>query len=178
MTASEEKEVKGVKRTTSLSFYKAKANGKGSAVRFELYPAREGNDGYISVCAANQRSAANALVPSFDWDRGIGFKLFLTDVAEVLRVLRGECDDLCEGKGIYFSSAYSGHRSVTVRLGRFPEGSLHGLSLEVVQKEFGGLGEIAETRVFFVFSDAEALGLCLVLETSLGVLAFGVPSVA
>lgn len=147
--------------------------GKGSAVRFELYPARGAVAGHIMVEIAPQKSAASAAgeVPvfaTFDWSRALRVKLCASDLAQVVMVFRGMQESIADGKGLF-------HRTQTAntvfKFAHMIE-PRPGYLLEVSSKPHDG--ELA--TVHFIFRPEEAVWLSLAIEASMGVIVFGVPT--
>ena len=85
-------------------------SGKGSAIRFELHPARGRVPGHIFVEVARQKSVASVQgeVPSFatfDWENKICCKMGLGDLAQMVMVFRGMQESIQDGKGLFHRSA-------------------------------------------------------------------------
>ena len=158
----------------SLRLYHASANLQaGSAVEFELHPARRRTDGYVFLTLVPQKEALQARpgsarkVASFDWTgRKVCVKLGFTDVCNLLAVLRGEAAEAGDGRGllhdskdattvIYFSQ-------IKERPGTF--------SLCLSRKAKSG-GDPCRLR--FGFSATEALGLRILFEQALFPMTFG-----
>lgn len=152
----------------SLFFYHANANGNGCAMGVELRPAQEEKGGCIVMTFANQNheTQQDAMFPRFDWDTAVRVKLDLVDVARVLQVFRGECESICDGKGIFIRSLGHAMR-FNVRHVIEP---VSGYAFEVHRVDTS-TGE--QTSHLIVLSSAEALALSLALENSMGMLAFG-----
>ena len=158
----------------NLCLYHANAKGTGSAVKMNLHPAHDNTDGCIMLMIANQLTVGNRLAPqptfaTFDWENAICVKLDFGDLTQILQVMRGECESVSDGKGLYHRS----HKAATsVRFCHRLE-PVPGYLLEICRKPVGGEGE--ECRACFVFSQAEALGVCEAVTGVLGVVAFGIP---
>lgn len=152
----------------SLFFYHANANGNGCAMGVELFPARMGSSGHVVMrfVAQMDETRQDAMFPRFDWDTAVRVKLDLVDVARVLQVFRGECESICDGKGIFIRSL--GHAvRFNVRHVIAPDSGY----AFVVHRVDTSTGE--QTSHLIVLSSAEALALSLALENSMGMLAFG-----
>ena len=156
----------------SLVFYKANAKGTGCAMKMELHPAHGQTDGSIMVTLANQmtigdRRGPNPTFPHFDWENAICVKLDFIDLSKMLQVFRGECESIEEGRGLV-------HRSPSglayIRLEHLVE-PIPGYKLEV--EFFAGAGSVEKRTVMLM--PYEALGLVAAIESSLGVICFGVP---
>lgn len=156
----------------SLAFYHANAKGTGCAAKFELHPAHNAVEGCISVLMANQvmgdPDANSPVHPRFDWDNAMAFNLAFADICEFLRVFRGECESIQDGKGLYIRNPECAMR---VSLRHMIEPLLC-YSLEACRLDPDG----NEHSACIVLSSAEALGLSLALEDSMGLIAFGVPN--
>ena len=157
-----------------LAFYKANAKGSGCAMKMELHPAHGQTDGSIMVTLANQmtigdRRGPNPTFPHFDWENAICVKLDFSDLSKMLQVFRGECESIEEGRGLV-------HRSpkglAYIRLAHLIE-PIPGYRLEV--EFFAGSGNSERRTVMLM--PCEALGLAAAIESSLGVICFGIPMV-
>ena len=88
----------------------ASASGKGSAIRFELHPARGRVAGHIFIEVARQKTVASVQgeVPTFatfDWENKICCKMGLGDLAQMMMVFRGMQESIQDGKGLFHRSA-------------------------------------------------------------------------
>lgn len=148
----------------ALRIYHANAKGTGSALTVGLDAATVSRDGRLVVGLAPQ---SDGNVPTFDWLREVVVALRFADVCEFLRVFRGETESIADGRGLYIIDG--GHR---IRVGlRHMIEPVVGYMLEVYAVFSGG--EERQVRIFL--SSGEALGLCLALEHSMSLLAFGIP---
>lgn len=142
----------------------ANAKRTGCAVRITLHPANGGTGGYISLSFANQSQEIG--FPGFEWDSAITVKLYFFEVCKVLEVLRGYCESIEDGKGIYIREV-----GMCTRFSfRHMVEPVSGYSLEVYRHD---VGTGANASAHIVISDAEALGLCCAFEQVMGALAFG-----
>ena len=151
----------------------ANARGTGSAIRFELHPARGRVAGYIFVDVARQKSVASMQgeVPTFatfDWENKICCKMGLGDLAQMLMVFRGMQESIQDGKGLFHRSAKA---NTVIKFNHQIEPN-PGYLFSVSCKPFDG--ELRDA--FFVFRPEEAVWFSAALETSMSVLAFGVPT--
>lgn len=158
----------------NLSFYHANAKGTGSAVKMNLHPAYGTTDGCVMMTIANQmtvgdRRGPNPTYPRFDWERALCVKLDFNDLTHVLQVMRGECESINDGKGLYHTSAKG---ATSIRLAHFTE-TAQGYMLDVCRKS--GKGGEDENRARILFSPAEALGLCAALSGAMCFICFGIP---
>jgi len=167
---------KPVQRTyrPKLRFYHANARGTGCAVSMELHPAHDDTDGSIMVCMSNQATIGdlrgpNPKYPRFDWEGSIIVKLDFSDLCRILQVLRGECESLDDGRGLYHTTATASTKIVF----RHIVEPFAGYSLEFYRTAKGG----GETRTHYVFSPWEALGLAEAIAGSMSVISFGIPVV-
>lgn len=158
-----------------LAFFKPNGKGTGCAMRLELHPAHGQTDGSIMVSLANQltvgdRRGPNPTYPRFDWENAIYVKLDFTDLSKMLQVFRGECESIEEGRGLVHRSP----RGLTyIRLSHLIEPNpCYGLEVKRCASEGNH-----EVRAFVPITPAEALGLTAAIESSLGVICFGLPMV-
>ena len=156
----------------SLVFYEGNAKGSGCAMKMELHPAHDQTSGCIMMSLASQKTVGdyrgpNPIYPTFDWENPITVKLDFIDLSKMLQVFRGECESIDEGRGLV-------HRSpkglAYVRLAHLIE-PIPGYRLEV--EFFAGAGIVEKRTV--MLAPCEALGLVAAIESSLGVICFGVP---
>lgn len=162
-----------------MSYYHANAKGNGSAINIELHPAHwsvEGNvEGSLFVSMANQktvgvRNGAETVFPSFDWKNRLILRLTMSDIAQIMMVFRGMQESVCDGKGIFHrSSRYNTIIKFEHRIEPHP-----GYTLDVYRKSLDGA---EQQHSFIAFSPAEAVGLSLAIEQSMGFIAFGIPEV-
>ena len=161
----------------SLRLYHASANVQnGSAVEFELHPARRRTDGYVFLTLVPQKEApqmrqgSERKVASFDWTgRKICVKLGFSDVCGILSVLRGEAAEVGDGRGLLHDSK-DATTVIYFSQGKDRPGTF---SLCLSRKLKSG-GDPARLR--FGLAPAEALGLRLLLEQSLFPMVFGFAS--
>jgi hypothetical protein len=159
-----------------LSFYHANGKGTGSVAQFEVVPAGGDRDGSVFLTLAAQKSVAtgsagqgNRQHATFDWQSRVTVKLNFGDLCQMLLVLKGQAASIAEGKGLYHDTRAA---TTIINLSRQTEPSPC-LTLEVSRK--GKSESDAATRVRIALNAAEALGLGIVLEQALGLLAFGIP---
>jgi len=158
----------------NLCFYHANQKGTGSAVKMNLHPAHDNTDGSVMLTIANQMTVGDmrAVPPTFsrfDWENSICVKLDFSDLTQMLQVLRGECESINEGKGLYHRSVRG---STIIGLSHLIE-PVSGYMLDVSRRAMGGGDE--GTRARILFSNAEALGLCEAIAGSLYLICFGIP---
>jgi len=159
----------------SLNFYHANPKGTGSALSMELHPAHDQVEGSLMVKIANQssvgnRQGPNPTYPRFDWEGAVTVKLGFSDICKLLQVLRGECESIEDGRGLYHRS---GKATTRICFRHLVEG-FTGYSLECYRTSLNGEDE---RRVHFLFGVAEALGVCEAIAGSLSVICFGIPMV-
>ena len=157
-----------------LRFYHPNAKGTGSAAQFELHPAHDDVDGSIMMSISNQlsvgdRSGSVPVFPRFDWKNSLSVKLDFNDLCAMLQVLRGECESIGDGKGLYHRSP-SGNTRIVLRHLLEP---ITGYSFEFYRTTPGG----AEMNSRIFFSPGEALGLSEAIAGSMAVISFGIPVV-
>ena len=148
-------------------------SGKGSAIRFELHPARGHVAGHMFVEVARQKSVASVQgeVPTFatfDWENKICCKMGLGDLAQMMMVFRGMQESIQDGKGLFHRTAEA---NMIVKFTHMIE-PCPCYSLEISRKPLDGELDTAH----FAFRMEEAIWLSTAIEASMGVLVFGVPS--
>ena len=148
-------------------------SGKGSAIRFELHPARGRVAGHIFVEVARQKSVASVQgeVPSFatfDWENKICCKMGLGDLAQMMMVFRGMQESIQDGKGLFHRSAKA---NTVIKFSHQIE-PRPGYIFSASSKPFDG--ELRDA--YFVFRPEEAVWFSTALESAMGVLVFGVPT--
>jgi len=158
----------------NLIFYHANPKGTGSAVKMNLHPAHDDVDGCVMLTMANQmtvgdRRGPNPTYSRFDWEGAMCVKLDFNDLTQILQVLRGECESINEGKGLYHVSSRG---SASIRLCHLVD-PVSGYMLDICRKPVGG-GDV-ESRARMLLSPAEALGLCETIAGSLYLVSFGIP---
>lgn len=158
----------------ALAFYKANAKGTGCAMKMELHPAHGDTAGGIMMSLASQKTVGdyrgpNPIYPTFDWENPITVKLDFTDLAKMLQVFRGERESIEEGRGLI-------HRSPSgltyIKLAHLVD-PIPGYKFEV--KFSAGEGRVEQRTI--MLAPYEALGLTAAIESSLGVICFGVPMI-
>lgn len=162
-----------------LSYYHANSKGNGSAINIELHPAHwgaEGNvEGSLFVSMANQktvgvRNGSETVFPSFDWKNRLVLRFTMSDIAQIMMVFRGMQESVGDGRGIFHrSSRYNTVIKFEHRIEPHPS-----YVLEVYRKSQDGAEQM---HSFIAFSPAEAVGLSLAIEQSMGLIAFGIPEV-
>ena len=158
----------------ALTMYHPNGNGTGSAIRLELHPAHDNTDGSIMATIAMQLATGDhpgtvPVYPRFDWKGAISVKLDFTDISKMLQVFLGECESLEDGRGLFHKST----RGTTKIMLRHLVEPIHGYMLEVYRNTRGS--EDSNARIFL--SPYEALGLATAIESSMGVICFGIPMV-
>ena len=160
--------------TPTLTMYHPNGKGTGSAIRLELHPAHDDTAGSIMATIAMQlatgdRPGTVPVYPRFDWKGAITVKLDFTDICKMLQVFRGECESLEDGRGLFHQST----RGTTKIMLRHLVEPIHGYMLEVYRNTHGS--EDSNARIFL--SPYEALGLATAIESSMGVICFGISMV-
>ena len=151
----------------------ASASGKGSAIRFELHPARGRVAGHIFIEVARQKTVASMQgeVPTFatfDWENKICCKMGLGDLAQMMMVFRGMQESIQDGKGLFHRSAKA---NTVIKFSHQIE-PRPGYMFSASCKPFDG--ELRDA--FFVFRPEEAVWFSTALEAAMSVLVFGVPT--
>ncbi len=160
-----------------LALYHANGKGTGGALQLELHPAHDNTDGCIMMQLANQMTVGdlrgpNPTYPRFDWEGAVCVKLDFNDLTKILQVLRGECESLEDGKGLYHRSPRASTRIVL----RHMVEPRPGYMLEVYRNGLAqNPAEEKSARVFL--PPNEALGVMAAIEGSMSVVCFGIPMV-
>lgn len=157
-----------------FALYHPNGKGTGCALELALHPAHDDTDGSIMARFAPQltvgdRTGETPVFPRFDWEHAMTVKLGFDDLCKILQVLRGECESIDDGRGLYHRSAKATTRIVFRHL----IDPVPGYSFELYRSPVSG----EESRVHFMFKPAEALGLCESISGVLSVICFGVPMV-
>ena len=157
-----------------LTMYHPNGKGTGSAIKLELHPAHDDTAGSIMATIATQLTTGNCIgsvpiYPQFDWKGAITVKLDFTDISKMLQVFRGECESLEDGRGLFHLST----RGTTKIMLRHVVEPIHGYMLEVYRTMRDS--DDSNARIFL--SPYEALGLATAIESSMGVICFGIPMV-
>lgn len=156
-----------------LAYYHPNARGTGCAMKLERIPATREEEGCFMATLANQLTigdmrSPNPTYPRFDWEGSIVVKLGFSDLCQILQVLRGECESIGDGRGLFHQTP----RAVTRIVLRHMLEPVSGYSLETYRTPSGG-GE--EGKAHILISQAEAVGLESVISGSLALVCFGVP---
>ena len=155
-----------------LTLYKANAKCTGCAMKMELHPAHDQTSGCIMMSLASQKTVGdyrgpNPIYPTFDWENAICVKLDFIDLSKMLQVFRGECESIEEGRGLVHRSP----KGLTyIKLAHQVE-LIPGYRLEVNLCD----GVVIVEQRSVMLAPYEALGLVAAIESSLGVICFGVP---
>ena len=158
----------------ALTMYHPNGNGTGSAIRLELHPAHDDTAGSIMATIATQLTTGDRLgsmlvYSRFDWEGAITVKLDFTDISKMLQVFRGECESLEDGRGLFHKSTL-GTTKITLRHIVEP---INGYLFEVFRSRRDG----TDAHAMIFLSPYEALGLATAIESSMGVICFGIPMV-
>ena len=156
-----------------LAFYHPTAKGTGAAVQFELHPAHDNTDGCLMMKIANQcgigsRQGPNPTYARFDWANGITVKLDFSDLCQFLRVFRGECESVGEGRGLYHMAGAMSTRIVL----RHMVDPIPAYSLELYRSQ---KGSDESSYAHLLINPDEAVGLCESIAGSMYLISFGIP---
>lgn len=152
-----------------MRMYHPNARGTGSAMKLELAPAEGGIDGSISVTLAPQVSVGSSVTnPGFDWTKSVSVNLNIFELARFIQVLRGMEESIEDGKGLFQRTTTA---NMVVKFEHHIE-PVPGYLLDVFAKPYDG----DVKRVWFNLRKEEALALLILIEQSLSMLAFGVPT--
>lgn len=157
-----------------MRFYHPNLSGTGCALSLELLPADGTNEGCIMATLAGQasvgsRQGPNLTYSTFNWEGAVTVKLGFVDLCKILQVLRGECESIDDGKGLYHRSA-SGSAKISFRHLVEP---ISGYVLEVHRVPDG---DGQDVRLHIVLAPWEATGLAESIAGSMSVICFGVPT--
>jgi hypothetical protein len=160
----------------SLAIYHPNGKGTGCAMKMELHPAHDDIDGSIMMSLANQKSIGGmtggaARFATFDWENRITVKLDFSDICRMLQVFRGECESIEDGKGLFHNSP---RYSTKIMLRHMLE-PRHAYSLEVYRNSADR--SAPDTHAHILLTTAEAYGIAMSFESSIGVICFGIPKV-
>ena len=156
-------------KSRAMMMYHPNARGTGSAMKLELAPADGNIDGSISVTLAPQVSVGSSVTnPGFDWTKSVSVNLNIFELARFIQVLRGMEESIEDGKGLFQRTTTE---NMVVKFEHRIE-PIPGYLLDVSAKPYDG----DVKRVCFHLRQEEALALLILIEQSLSVLAFGVPS--
>jgi len=161
---------------TRFAIYHPNAKGTGCALKMELHPAHGNHDGCIMMCLARQKSVGDfrgtvRKFATFDWDNRICVKLDFSDICKMLQVMRGECESLEDGKGLYHRTDKYSTRIVFRHLIE----PINGYSLEIYRDTIGKPDETSSAHI--ILNGWEALGIDMSMENSIGLICFGIPKV-
>lgn len=149
-------------------------NGTGSALKLKLYPARVGDfdSGAIYATLAPYNMGPRnfpSTHPTFDWDNAAQFKLEFQDLAAFMQVLRGDCESLEEGKGLY---KFTKGVWQIVKLRHVTE-PVPGYTLDVrIASELNVVSDSDKCGHIFI-SPRDALGLLYAIQGSMSAVCFG-----
>jgi len=159
-----------------LMMYHANGKGTGTGIRIRMIPARVkeiAKDRYANVAGgwkldiAPQKSITQ---PAFDWDKAMQVRLGFDELCHFQQVLRGECETINEKRGLFFRE----ENASTVLMFEHIVDPVSGYIMTVKRLEVGK-PDTEATVAKFLMTNAEALGVSMCIETSLSLVAFGVP---
>ena len=162
------------KNKARMRFYHPSAKGTGCALSLELLPASGDAEGCIMVRFAKQlttgdRQAPVPTYPTFNWEAAIAVKLGFSDLCQILQVLRGECENIEEGRGLIHRSL---NASTKINFRHLIE-PVQGYVFEVHRVANKGR---AENKVMIIFTPWEALGLAESIAGSMSAICVGIPN--
>ena len=158
----------------ALTLYKANAKCTGCAMKMELHPAHGDTAGCIMMSLASQKTVGdyrgpNPIYPTFDWENAICVKLDFIDLSKMLQVFRGECESIEDGRGLVHRSPEGlAYINLAHKVDPIP-----GYRLDVNLCD----GVVIVEQRSIILMPCEALGLTAAIESSLGVICFGIPMV-
>lgn len=149
-------------KTPSLRLCHLNMNGTGAALQMSVVPATADRDGGLKVqIAPQQKKVERAVPPTFDWEKAVKVTLTFEDTSKLLQVLRGECESLENGKGLYHQTA-EGVCRIEFRHFIEPVVGYH-LALSLRDGREAG----------FFMNTAEACGITEAISCVMGKIAFG-----
>ena len=158
----------------SLALFHANTKGTGSALRVSLRPASSEKDGAIFLSIAPQltigdRSHPVPILPSFDFESPLCFRLDFVEVSQLLQVLLGEVESVEEGKGLYHVRRVNGKATTKRFTFRHLIEPYSCYELNIFESGDG----VEDRSAVFSLKPAESLGLAECLTAVLPVIAFG-----
>ena len=172
---SEKPTPRGVYRP-KFTFFHPNPKGTGTAVSMEVHPAHDNIEGSIFLSAANQltvgdRTGDAPVYPRFDWENKMTVRLCFEDLCQILLVLRGQCESINEGRGLFHSTS-----EFNTRIGfRHLIEPVPGYSLELSRMPVKP--GACEQRARILFTNAEAFGISEAISGSMATICFGMPMV-
>jgi hypothetical protein len=155
----------------ALRFYHPNASGTGAAMQLEPRFSNHQGDRYncyFLEMAAQQtapcRQGSERVHATFNWQEKLAVKLDFADICEILVVLEGRAEKVGGKRGGLYHQSSTANTIISCQRGE-QGGYLLGLS-----RKDTATGQTR--RVSMVLSEAEALGLRHVLQTSLFFLSF------
>lgn len=156
---------------SALRFYHPSASGHGAAMRLEprFSNSQENRYNCFFLEMAAQQSpprteGGKRVHATFNWQEKLAVKLAFTDICEILVVLEGRAEKVGEGRGGLFHQSGSANTIISCQ-----RGDKGGYVIGLSRKETD-TGQTNRLRI--VLSEAEAVGLRHVLQTSLFFLSF------
>lgn len=147
--------------SASLTLYHANPRVTGAAMKMELQVADDVLTGGIWLNIAPQTGKT-----TFDWkEKNITVFLGFDELTKFMQVFRGECEGIAGG-GIVLEEP---HKTTTVKLDHRFDPDCH-YALELLEHP-AVAGE--DRRMVFLMNNAEALGICEAIASSMGKIAFG-----
>lgn len=154
-----------------LRFYHPSPSGRGAAMqlepRFSHDPEARYNCFFLELAAQQtppRQADGQRVHATFNWQEKLAVKLDFSDICELLTVLEGRAEKVGGARGSLFHQSSVANTIIT-----FQRADQGGYMLGLSRKE-GESGQAS--RVSIVLSEAEALGLRHVLQSSLFFLSF------
>jgi hypothetical protein len=156
-----------------MRFYHANSKGSGCALSLEMIPADHEMEGCIMATLANQATIGNMqgespVYSTFNWEGAVTVKLGFNDLCKMLQVLRGHCESIEDGRGLFHRSANANTKISFCHV----HDQYAGYVLDVckVADATGG-----ETRARIMLAPWEALGLSEAISGAMSAICFGLP---
>ena len=150
--------------------------GTGSAIKFEMIPARVMAEGGMMATFVRQATvgAVDAATgkrtfPTFDWTNRITVKFTVSEVAEMLQVLQGLKRAVGDSKGFFHRTAKGA--TIITFAHKMEAGANPGYALWLNRKPTEG----EQQNIGIFFSMNKAFALSKALETALFYMMFGIP---
>lgn len=142
----------------TLTIRHPNGNGTGTALRLAICPATSESEGGLTLELASQSSVTPT---EFKWSDAIKVRLSFDDICEILNVLRGYCESIQDGKGLYLKN---GDGRLVVRL-EHTIMPMPGYLLTICTVDV--------RKISIHITATEAIGIEAAISASMGRIAFG-----
>lgn len=155
----------------SLRFYHPSRSGQGSAMQLEPRFSNRKDERYncfflelAGQQTTSRQESGRRVHATFNWQEKLAVKLDFADICELLVVLEGRADKVGGTRGGLFHQSADANTVISFQRGE------HGGYLLGLSRKAGSDGSVS--RLNITLSEAEAIGLRHVLQTSLFFLSF------